>query len=607
MPTITRLPDLLISQIAAGEVVERPASVLKELLENSLDAGSKAIQVHLEEGGIKLIRITDDGCGIAKEQLVLALIRHATSKISTLEDLEHVGTLGFRGEALASVASVARLSLSSREHGSSHAWKLKAETGAEPEPAALMAGTVVEMRDLYYNTPARRKFLKAEGTEFAHCADAVRRLAMTRPDVAFSLTHNGRNLFQLAPSDSTRRIADILGDDFIRAARPLEVAAGALSISGFAIDPTRATEAKDGQYVFVNNRFVRDKVIAHALREAYRDVLHGSRQPAVCLFVSIDPALVDVNVHPAKTEVRFRDSRAMHQFIFHALQRTLAVPVQAANAEFAAPSMAAAVNPEKPAFSGPAYSSYAAPLQHQGTLGVNEPAAAAYLAFARATQEIGTAASPSINPASAPQFTPRAEPDSNSPPLGYAIAQLHGIYVLAQNARGLVLVDMHAAHERILYEKLKTAFDSRQVATQNLLIPAVFSAEPLDIAAVEEHSEALADLGFAIAPLGPNQLGVRSVPALLQSGDPAALARSLIAELREHGISQLATARRNELLATMACHGAVRARRLLTMPEMNALLRQMEETERAGQCNHGRPTWTELPLAELDKLFLRGQ
>ena len=601
MPTITRLPDLLISQIAAGEVVERPASVLKELLENSLDAGSKAIQVHLEEGGIKLIRITDDGCGIAKEQLALALTRHATSKISSLEDLEQVGTLGFRGEALASVASVARLSLSSREHGSSHAWKLKAETGAEPEPAALMAGTVVEMRDLYYNTPARRKFLKAEGTEFAHCADAVRRLAMTRPDVAFSLTHNGRNLFQLAPCDSMRRIADILGDDFISAARPIEVAAGPLSLSGFAIDPTRATEAKDGQYVFVNNRFVRDKVIAHALREAYRDVLHGSRQPAVCLFVRIDPALVDVNVHPAKTEVRFRDSRAMHQFIFHALQRTLATPVQPAMAPEFAVQANATVDPQKPAFSN----YYNPPLQHQGNLGVAEPAAAAYLAFARATQGIGNAAA--INPATAPQFSPSMSADPSSPPLGYAIAQLHGIYVLAQNARGLVLVDMHAAHERILYEKLKTAVDQRQIATQALLIPAVFSADPLDIAAVEEHADALIDLGFAIAPLGPNQLGVRSVPALLQSGDPAALARSLIAELREHGISQLATARRNELLATMACHGAVRARRLLTLPEMNALLRQMEETERAGQCNHGRPTWTELPLAELDKLFLRGQ
>jgi DNA mismatch repair protein MutL len=332
MPTIARLPDLLISQIAAGEVVERPASVLKELLENSLDAGSKAIQVHLEEGGVKLIRITDDGCGIARDELVLALTRHATSKIATLDDLERVGTLGFRGEALASVASVARLSITSRERGAAHAWKLKGEPGAEPEPAALMAGTVVEMRDLYFNTPARRKFLKSESTEFAHCADAVRRLALTRPDVAISLTHNGRNLFQLAPADAPRRIADILGDDFLGAARAVDAGSGALSIGGFAIDPTRATDAKDGQYVFVNGRFVRDKIISHALREAYRDVLHGSRQPAVCLFVNIDPALVDVNVHPAKTEVRFRDSRAMHQFVFHAIQRTLAAPVQAESA-----------------------------------------------------------------------------------------------------------------------------------------------------------------------------------------------------------------------------------------------------------------------------------
>ncbi|HYO27976.1 MAG TPA: DNA mismatch repair endonuclease MutL, partial [Azonexus sp.] len=405
MPTIARLPDLLISQIAAGEVVERPASVLKELLENSLDAGSKAIQVHLEEGGVKLIRVTDDGCGIAREELALALTRHATSKIVSLEDLERVNSLGFRGEALASVASVARLAISSREHGASHAWKLKAETGAEPEPAALMAGTVVEMRDLYFNTPARRKFLKAEGTEFAHCADAVKRLALTRPDVAFSLTHNGRNLFQFAPADSARRIADILGDDFLGAARRLDAAAGPLSIAGFAIDPTRATDARDGQYVFVNGRYVRDKVIAHALREAYRDVLHGSRQPAVCLFVNIDPALVDVNVHPAKTEVRFRDSRAMHQFVFHAIQRTLAAPVQGTACEMApaAPHggfLRGAVDAEKPANSDFA-PGYPSPLRYQSSLGVPqghllrgvaEPAAAAYLAFAHAAQGSGAPA-----------------------------------------------------------------------------------------------------------------------------------------------------------------------------------------------------------------------
>ncbi|MBF1165882.1 MAG: DNA mismatch repair endonuclease MutL [Dechloromonas agitata] len=604
MPTIARLPDLLISQIAAGEVVERPASVLKELLENSLDAGSRAIQVHLEEGGVKLIRITDDGCGIAKDELALALTRHATSKITTLDDLERVGTLGFRGEALASVASVARLTLTSRERGASHAWKLRGEPGAEPEPAALMAGTVVEMRDLYFNTPARRKFLKSESTEFAHCADAVRRLALTRPDVAISLTHNGRSLFQLAPADAGRRIADILGEEFVGAARLIEAASGPLTLAGFAIDPTRATDAKDGQYVFVNGRFVRDKVIGHALREAYRDVLHGSRQPAVCLFLNIDPALVDVNVHPAKTEVRFRDSRAVHQFVFHAVQRTLAAPVQAAAAPSLAPTEgtvpAATCPPPAPA------TAYHQPEQpRQASLGVAEPAAAAYLAFARAAQGVGQ--TPAPRPEAMPQFQPVESAQNEAPPLGYALAQLHGIYVLAQNASGLVLVDMHAAHERILYEKLKTAFDNRQIATQNLLIPAVFSADPLDIAAVEEHAEALRGLGFDIAPLGPNQLGVRSVPALLQSGDPAALARSLIGELREHGITQLATARRNELLATMACHGAVRARRQLTVPEMNALLRQMEETERAGQCNHGRPTWTALTLDQLDKLFLRGQ
>lgn len=594
MPSIHLLPDLLISQIAAGEVVERPASVLKELLENSLDAGSSAIQVQLEEGGVKLIRIADDGCGIARDELALALTRHATSKIASLADLEQVATLGFRGEALASVAAVARLTLSSRERGAAHAWKLRGEAGAAPEPAALMAGTVVEMRDLYYNTPARRKFLKSEGTEFAHCAEAVKRIALARPDVAFSLAHNGRGVLQLPPADRRRRIAAILGDDFAEAARPVEAAAGPLRLAGLAIDPTRAGQGRDSQYVFVNGRFVRDKVLAHALREAYRDVLHGSRQPSVCLFLEVDPAQVDVNVHPAKTEVRFRDSRGVHQFVYHALQKTLAVG--AGSAAPAATDLAAAPAPTgAPAGAAPLRPAPSAwtPPPRQQHLGVAEPAAAAYLSFARA-------AMPGAAPAA-----PAADPDE--PPLGYALAQLHGIYILAQNSRGLVLVDMHAGHERILYEKLKAAFDRQQLATQALLIPAVFTADPLDVAAAEEHAEALAELGFAIAPLGPGQLGVRAVPALLQGGDPVALARSLLAELREHGISGLAAARRNELLATMACHGAVRARRQLSIPEMNALLRQMEETERAGQCNHGRPTWTELSLAELDKLFLRGQ
>jgi len=597
MPTIRCLPDLLISQIAAGEVVERPASVLKELLENSLDAGGTVIQVQLEEGGVKLICVADDGCGIARDELALALTRHATSKISSLDDLERVGTLGFRGEALASVASVARLALTSRERGAGHAWKLKGENGATPEPAALMAGTVVEMRDLYYNTPARRKFLKAEATEFAHCADAVRRLALTRPDVAFSLAHNGRNSLQLPVADRPRRIADVLGEEFIAHARPLHANAGEIHLTGFIIDPTYADRGRDGQYFFVNGRFVRDKLLNHALREAYRDVLHGSRQPAVCLFLDIDPGKVDVNVHPAKTEVRFRDSRAVHQFVFHAVQRTLAQARPAAEIGEIG-DRPRFVESDNRGFSptpsaSPASFSYPT---HQSSLGVAEPAAASYLAFARAAQ---------TQPPGPTQF-PQTQ-DSGAPPLGYALAQLHGIYILAQNARGMVLVDMHAAHERILYEMLKAACDLRSLSAQALLIPAVFSADPVEVALVDEHAVALSELGFDLAAMGPQQLAVRGVPALLQAGDPVQLARSLLAELREHGISELVTARRNELLATMACHGAVRARRSLTLPEMNALLRQMEETERAGQCNHGRPTWTELSLAALDKLFLRGQ
>jgi len=597
MPTIRCLPDLLISQIAAGEVVERPASVLKELLENSLDAGGTVIQVQLEEGGVKLICVADDGCGIARDELALALTRHATSKISSLDDLERVGTLGFRGEALASVASVARLALTSRERGAGHAWKLKGENGATPEPAALMAGTVVEMRDLYYNTPARRKFLKAEATEFAHCADAVRRLALTRPDVAFSLAHNGRNSLQLPVADRPRRIADVLGEEFIAHARPLAADFGEIRLAGFIVDPTYADRGRDGQYFFVNGRFVRDKLLNHALREAYRDVLHGSRQPAVCLFLDIDPGKVDVNVHPAKTEVRFRDSRAVHQFVFHAVQRTLAQARPAAEIGEIG-DRPRFVESDNRGFSptpsaSPASFSYPT---HQSSLGVAEPAAASYLAFARAAQ---------TQPPGPTQF-PQTQ-DSGAPPLGYALAQLHGIYILAQNARGMVLVDMHAAHERILYEMLKAACDLRSLSAQALLIPAVFSADPVEVALVDEHAVALSELGFDLAAMGPQQLAVRGVPALLQAGDPVQLARSLLAELREHGISELVTARRNELLATMACHGAVRARRSLTLPEMNALLRQMEETERAGQCNHGRPTWTELSLAALDKLFLRGQ
>jgi DNA mismatch repair protein MutL len=607
LPAIHLLPDLLISQIAAGEVVERPSSVLKELLENALDAGSTAIQIQLEEGGVKLIRVTDDGCGIAKDELALALTRHATSKIASLDDLERVATLGFRGEALASVASVARVTLTSRQKNSAHAWRLNGELNSTdastPEPAALLTGTVVEMRDLYYNTPARRKFLKSEGTEFAHCAEAVKRVALAHPAVAFTLSHNGRVSLHLAKSDARGRAGAILGDDFLAESRTLDTGIGpGIRVFGQCALPAHSRARSDAQYCYVNGRFVRDKLLSHALREAYQDMLHGSRFPAYCVFLEIDPSTVDVNVHPAKTEVRFRDGRAVHQFVFHAVQRTLSSSLSnTLSHEQGMPN----ANAGSTAFTGtlPGQQTFASASQpsfgnwapRQESLRVSEPAVASYLAFAQSAQSAH------------PEQTAAAPAHGEAPPLGYALAQLHGVYILAQNAQGMIVVDMHAAHERILYEKLKTALDGRQVSTQALLIPAVFNADALDVAAAEEHAEALHQLGFDIAPMGPTQLAVRGVPALLQAADPAALARALLGELREHGITQLMAAHRNELLATMACHGAVRARRLLSIPEMNALLRQMEETERADQCNHGRPTWTQVSMTELDRLFLRGK
>ncbi|MDR2112637.1 MAG: DNA mismatch repair endonuclease MutL [Candidatus Accumulibacter sp.] len=599
---IQLLPDRLISQIAAGEVVERPSSVLKELLENALDAGGTAIQIQLEEGGVRLIRVTDDGGGIARDELALALTRHATSKIASLADLERVSTLGFRGEALASIAAVARLALTSRQPGSAHAWRVLAETGGAPEPAALLAGTVVEMRDLYYNTPARRKFLKSEATEFAHCAEAVKRIALSRPDVAFTLAHNGRVSLHLARGDAASRAGAILGEDFLAESRAVDTVSGPLRLFGHCAAPAHSRPRGDAQYCYVNGRFVRDKLLAHALREAYQDMLHGSRYPAYCLFLEIDPAMVDVNVHPAKTEVRFRDSRAVHQFVLQAVQKALSSPLAAAASS--RQSFPAQLRPVPAAAPGrdstpPDAGQSCSWMPRQTSLRVAEPVTAAYYAFNRAAF---------ASPPSAAE-TPADDPSASAgePPLGYALAQLHGIYILAQNAQGMVLVDMHAAHERILYEKLKQALDEQRIATQALLIPAVFAADALDVAAVEEHAGVFSGLGFDIAPLGPAQLTVRAVPALLQAADPALLVRGLLGELREHGVSQLLTARRNELLATMACHGAVRARRQLSLPEMNALLRQMEETERADQCNHGRPTWTRLSLRELDALFLRGR
>ncbi|MBI5791571.1 MAG: DNA mismatch repair endonuclease MutL [Rhodocyclales bacterium] len=593
MGIIKPLPDLLISQIAAGEVVERPASVLKELLENSLDAGATRIDVQLEEGGVRLIRVADDGGGIAPEDLPLALARHATSKIASLDDLERVGSYGFRGEALASIASVARVTVSSRHPSQPHAFRLRSNADSA-EPAALAAGTVIEVADLYFNTPARRKFLKTEATEFAHCDEVLRRLALARPDVAFTLSHNGSAKRRLASADFSHRAREIIGDEFFPQARPLDAVAGPLRLSGLAALPAYSRAGRDEQYFFVNGRFVRDKLLTHAARQAWADILHGARHPAYVLFLELDPAGVDVNVHPAKTEVRFRDARGIHQFIFHALQRTLATPLAAAGGdeETAAPRFVPAAYPQA----------------RQGSLGVGEPATRAYLEFARAAfADDANAVPPATegSPGWAP--TPGSTEDATAPLLGFAIAQLHGIYILAQNAAGLVLVDMHAAHERILYEKLKTDIEAGPPATQALLVPLLLAASPAELATVEEQGETLAALGFDMAAAGPREIAVRRLPALLAGGKVNDLVRSLLRDLAEHPASRVIETRRNELLATMACHGAVRAHRTLGLMEMNALLRQMEATERADQCNHGRPTWVQLSMAELDKLFMRGR
>ncbi|WP_297360664.1 DNA mismatch repair endonuclease MutL [Thauera sp.] len=625
MPHIHRLSDLLVNQIAAGEVVERPASVLKEVLENAVDAGARTIEVQLEQGGVRRIRVADDGCGIAREELGLALERHATSKIASLDDLERVGTMGFRGEALAAIAAVARTRITSRAEGASHAWQI--EAGGEPEPAALNQGTVVDVADLYYNTPARRKFLKTEGTEFAHCDDMFRRVALARPNIGLQLTHNGRVTHRLPPAAPAARVGALMRDDFLQHAREVHADAGVLRLAGFASLPAYSRASRDAQYFFVNGRFVRDKLLAHAVREAYADILHGARHPAYVLFLELDPAGVDVNVHPAKIEVRFRESRAVHQFVFHALRRTLAEsgagraggsgesppaesaqPMEAMRTSTGGASILSgnALAPAAaPRFAAPGARSGGPMPPEQGHLAM-ESATRAYFDFAvtASAPPAGTAprsAAPGGVAAPLPAFKP-----GETPPLGFALAQLHGIYILAQNAAGLVLVDMHAAHERILYEKLKTVIDGRP-AVQRLLIPAVFSVGAKDMAAAEECSEVLAGMGFEVAAAGPQELVVRSVPALLAGAAVAELIRELLQELREFPATEVVTARRNELLATMACHGAVRANRQLTIPEMNALLRDMEATARADQCNHGRPTWTQLSLAELDRFFMRGQ
>ncbi|MEK6245222.1 MAG: DNA mismatch repair endonuclease MutL [Pseudomonadota bacterium] len=589
MNPIRVLPDLLISQIAAGEVVERPASVLKELLENALDAGAREIQVTLDRGGLKRVQVDDDGGGLARDDLPLALARHATSKIQTLDDLQGVTTMGFRGEALASIASVARVSVASRESNAAHAWSIRAEGatagGSAAEPAARAPGTTVLVEDLYFNTPARKKFMRSEQTEFGHCEEMFRRVALARPEIAFGLKHNGRVSTHVRAQPLGERAAALLGREFLAASFPVEAQAGALRLSGLAGTPQAARPRADTQYLFVNGRFVRDRMLSHAVREAYRDLLHGERQPAYLLFLEIDPRGVDVNVHPAKIEVRFRDSGGIHQFVMHALKRALSPT--AAEAPVAYATISGAITGSE---SGPGI---------QPGFQLAQPAQA-YQSF------MAAAAMPAALPASLTS-PPLAEGTPRVPPLGFALAQLHGVYILAQNEAGLVLIDMHAAHERIVYEKLKRNLDAGRVERQQLLVPAAFRAEALEIAAAEENREALERLGLELSAAGPNELAVRAAPMLLAGGDVVGLTRNVLKEIREYGAVQALAARRDELLAGMACHAAVRANRILTVTEMNALLREMEETERAGSCNHGRPTWYQLTMADLDRLFLRGR
>ncbi len=575
-PPIRPLDDVLISQIAAGEVVERPASVVKELLENSLDAGATRIEVRLDGGGIKRVVVADDGSGIPREELALALARHATSKIASLEDLEGVESLGFRGEALASIASVADVTITSRTAASEKGWSIS--NSGELVPAAGSAGTRIEVADLFHKTPARRKFLRAEATELAHCITQVERIAAAHPAVAFTVVHQGRTLLSLPPQSAQERALQLLPDEFSTAQREVDAAAPGIRLHGWVGLPTASRARADAQYFFVNGRYVRDRVLTHAVRAAYADVLHGGSQPMYCLHLSIDPRRVDVNVHPTKVEVRFRDSSAVHQFVLHAVQATLAESARVAR-------------PLLPEETVPAPLTGWRTPAGQTRLGV-EQSVASYLAVLAERPPLPDAASGAA---------------TESLPLGIAIAQLAGIYVLAQNERGLIIVDMHAAHERIVYEKLKQQLDARAIPQQRLLIPQVFTGSPLDLATAVDEVELLAHLGLDLAPVSPTQLALRAVPALLAQADGTALARDILRDLREFGGSRVLTEHRNELLSTLACHGAVRANRRLTIDEMNALLREMETTERADQCNHGRPTWVQLSVADLDRMFLRGR
>ena len=653
---IRDLPDELISQIAAGEVVERPASVVRELVDNALDAGATQITVRLLAGGVRLIAVEDDGLGIPPEELPVALRRHATSKITNLHDLETVATMGFRGEALAAISSVSEMALLSRPPTQASAFLLDARSG-ELRPAARSQGTTVEVKELFFSTPARRKFLKTDATELAHCIESVRRHALARPDVGFAIWHEGKLVEQWRatfvpgegnPQDAlARRLSDVLGEDFVTQSVAVQHRVGPVTVTGRAGLPDAARSRPDHQYCYVNGRFVRDKVLTHAARAAYEDVLHGHKQPIYALYVEIDPARVDVNVHPTKIEVRFRDSREVHQAVRHAVENALAAPraaLAAAQAAHAAGASAAtAPHPqglEQKQPVAPMWQAQAAmkfedrghrvqdlqALWSPREITPSVPDAALGGLWAPSAQPAGvasaeagpSAAAPTPNAAnSAVDDATRAEamvwPEQRSDnastwPLGRAVAQLHGVYILAENAQGMVVVDMHAAHERIVYERLKSQVDSgARIASQPLLIPATFAATPQEVATAEESTDVLALLGMEVVPFSPKTLAVRAVPTTLAQGNPVELARSVLAELAAHDATTVVQRARNEILATMACHGAVRANRKLTLDEMNALLRQMETTDRSDQCNHGRPTWRQLTMKELDGLFLRGR
>ena len=636
---IRDLPDELISQIAAGEVVERPASVVRELVDNALDAGATQVTVRLLAGGVRLISVEDDGIGMAAADLPLALKRHATSKIANLHDLETVGTMGFRGEALAAINSVSDMAVSSRPADQPHAMLLDGRTG-EIKPVARAVGTTVEVKELFFSTPARRKFLKTDATELAHCVEAVRRHALARPDVGFAIWHEGKLVEQwraCAEGDADallHRLGDVLGDDFCERSVALDYTSASqreggsgpsIRVRGRAGIPDAARSRGDQQFAYVNGRFVRDKVIGHAARSAYEDVLHGQRQPVYALYVEMDPARVDVNVHPTKIEVRFRDSREVHQAVRRAVDNALAAPRAAAAllqaAATSTPPAALAAPPVQPmpAWQQPAmaFAEREEPATAFGAWVPRAPASApaalqveereaAWSTTSMPDERVPAAASPADLPAAAP--APAAAPDdAHAWPLGRALAQLQGIYILAENSQGLVVVDMHAAHERIVYERLKTQADLQTMASQPLLIPATFAATPHELATAEAHAETLTTLGLDVAAFSARTLAVRAVPASLAHGDAVALARSVLAELAQHDASGVVERARNELLATMACHGAVRANRRLTIEEMNGLLRQMEATDRSDQCNHGRPTWRQITVRELDQLFLRGR